>query len=42
MPKGTRVHKCVDKVSKTKPKGQAIAICQKSTKQNFRTGKRKR
>lgn len=39
MPKGTRVERCVKKVSKTYNKGAAIAICQKATKQNYRTGK---
>ncbi len=38
MPKGTKVHRCVLKVSKTKPKGSAIAICQKSTGLSYKTG----
>ena len=40
MPEGTKVHRCVDKVRKTRPYGQAIAICQKATQQNYMTGKR--
>lgn len=39
MPKGTRVEKCYTKLSPTKGKGSAAAICQKSTKQNLHTGK---
>jgi uncharacterized protein YoaH (UPF0181 family) len=43
MPKGTRVHKCSDKLMrKGMKKGSAIAICQKSTKQSFKTGKKLR
>lgn len=35
MPKGTKVHSCVEKLMKDgKDKGTAIAICQKSTGQN--------
>ena len=41
MPKGTKVSKCVEQVSKTKSKGSAIAICQSATKQNYKTGKKK-
>ena len=41
MPKGTRVHRCYDKLVKSgKSKGSAAAICQKSTKQSLKTGKR--
>jgi len=48
MPKNTRVYRCVKSVHKStnkkgKPRysyGDAIAICQASTKQNYRTGKR--
>ena len=48
MPKNTRVYRCVKAVHKStnkkgKPRysyGDAIAICQASTKQNYRTGKR--
>ena len=39
MPKGTRVHRCVEKV---KSKGSAVnpyAACQKSTGQSYATGK---
>ncbi len=40
MPEGTRVHSCVDKLKKQgKPIGSAIAICQKSTKQGYASGK---
>ena len=48
MPKNTRVYRCVKAVHKStnkkgKPRysyGDSIAICQASTKQNYRTGKR--
>ena len=39
MPQGTKVSKCVKKVSRKYNKGAAIAICQKSTQQSYRTGK---
>ena len=39
MPKGTRVHRCVIKLKRQYPYSKAIAICQKSTKQNYMTGK---
>lgn len=39
MPTGTKVHKCVDKLKGTKGLGHAIAICQSSTKQSYRSGK---
>jgi len=39
MPKGTRVHRCVSKLRKKYKYGKAIGICQKSTKQNYMTGK---
>ena len=40
MPEGTKVHRCVDFLtSKGMSKGRAIAICQKSTNQSFKTGK---
>lgn len=38
MPKNTRVDRCYDKL-KSKGKGFAAAICQKSTKQSLSTGK---
>ena len=38
--KNTRVFRCVQKVKKTRKIGAAIAICQSSTKQNYRTGSR--
>ena len=38
--KNTRVFRCVKKVKKTRKMGAAIAICQSSTKQNYRTGRR--
>ena len=46
MPKNTKVYRCVKAVHKStnkkgKPRysyGDAIAICQASTKQNYRTG----
>lgn len=39
MPKGTKVHRCVEEV---KAKGGAVnpyAVCQKSTGQSYATGK---
>lgn len=40
MPKGTRVHDCVEKLMAAgMSQAQAIAICQKQTKQSFTTGK---
>jgi len=38
-PKNTRVFRCVQKVKKKQEIGAAIAICQSSTKQSYRTGK---
>ena len=40
MPQGTRVARCVKKVARKYNKGSAIAICQKSTQQSYRTGKK--
>lgn len=40
MPQGTRVARCVRKLEKRYPKGVAIAICQTSTRQSYRTGKK--
>jgi len=39
MPKGTRVHRCVNKLKKKGTYSRAIAICQKATKQSYMTGK---
>lgn len=39
MPEGTSVHRCVDKVKKEKPIGNAIAICQDATGESYATGK---
>lgn len=41
MPKGTRVYRCVKKLTRGKKftYPAAIAICQKSTKQSYKTGK---
>jgi len=39
MPRGTSVHRCVDKLKGKKGIGSAIAICQSSTKQSYKTGK---
>lgn len=40
MPKGTRVHRCVEMlVGKGMSKGRAIATCQESTNQSYATGK---
>ena len=40
MPKGTTVHKCYDKLKVTKGKAAAAKICQSSTGQSLKTGKR--
>lgn len=41
MPKGTRVHQCVEKLRrKGMSEGKAIRICQASTKQGYQSGKR--
>lgn len=41
MPKGTKVHRCVGKVRRSgKSKGSAIRICQKSTGQSYKTGRK--
>ena len=46
MPKGTRVHKCVAKVKARnkagKSKANAYAVCQASTGQSYKTGKKLR
>ena len=42
MPKGTKVHKCVDYLKHKYGYGPAIGICQKSTRQNYITGKKLR
>lgn len=41
MPKGTKVERCYQKVKASgKSKGSAAAICQKSTGQSLKTGKK--
>ena len=43
MPKGSKVGRCVSKVRKSgKSKRAAIRICQASTGQSYKTGKRKK
>jgi hypothetical protein len=39
MPKGTKVHKCVEKVKAKGSKVNPYAVCQASTKQSYKTGK---
>jgi len=39
MPLNTRVGRCVTKLKKKYGYGPAIGICQRSTKQNYMTGK---
>lgn len=40
MPKGTKVHRCKEKVMKQgKKEGNAIAVCQSATGQSYATGK---
>ncbi len=38
MPKGTRAHRCVEKLRKAHRYGKAIAICQAATGQSYATG----
>ena len=40
MPRNTKVYRCVNKLKRKHKYGIAIAICQKSTKQNYMSGKR--
>lgn len=40
MPKGTKVESCYSKLKKKKGKGSAAAICQASTGQSLKTGKK--
>lgn len=40
MPAGTKVDRCYQKLKGKKGKGSAAAICQKSTGQSLKTGKR--
>ena len=41
MPKGTKVHKCYESVKKSgKSAGSAARICQASTGQSLKTGKK--
>lgn len=43
MPAKSKVGRCVRKVQKRgKSKGSAIAICQKSTGQSYKTGRKKK
>lgn len=39
MPKGTKVHRCYEKLKGKKGKASAAKICQKSTGQALATGK---
>jgi hypothetical protein len=39
MPKGTKVHRCYEKLKKKKGKASAARICQASTGQSLKTGK---
>lgn len=40
MPKGTKVHRCYEKLKGKMGKGKAAATCQKSTGQSLKTGRR--
>ena len=40
MPKNSKVGRCVTKVTPKKGKVSAIKICQKSTGQSYKTGKK--
>ena len=39
MPKGTRVHRCVDKMKKKGGSANPYAVCQSATGQSYATGK---
>lgn len=39
MPQNTRVYRCVSRLKKKYGYKSAIAICQKSTRQNYMSGK---
>jgi len=39
MPKGTRVHRCVQKLKESTKAGNPYAICQSATKESYKTGK---
>ena len=39
-PKGTKVHRCVEKVKAKGGDVNAYAVCQKSTGQSYKTGKK--
>lgn len=39
MPKGTRVHRCVQKVKRQGGAKNPYAACQKATGQSYKTGK---
>lgn len=40
MPKGTRVARCVEKVKRKGSDANPYAVCQKSTGQSYKTGKK--
>jgi hypothetical protein len=40
MPKGTRVHRCVQKLKRKGGVKNPYAVCQKATGQSYATGKR--
>ena len=40
MPKNTKVYRCVNYLKYKYGYGRSIAICQKSTRQNYMTGKK--
>ena len=42
MPKGTRVHRCVDKLRKRMSYSGAIGVCQSTTRQSYMTGRKLR
>lgn len=39
MPRGTKVHRCVQKVKAKGGKANPYAVCQASTGQSYKTGK---
>ena len=40
MPKGTKVHKCVEKMKKKGSRANPYAVCQSATGQSYKTGKK--
>lgn len=41
-PASTKVARCVKNYSRRKVKGEAIAVCQKTTGESYKTGRKKK